>query len=68
MQTKKGIQYFKLKWSNIPQGRCTWEPASYFVGASAKTVLDFAKTRLMCLDANISYNKCNYKPCTIPVS
>jgi hypothetical protein len=39
MQTKKGIQYFKVKWSNIPEGGCTWEPASHFIGDSAKTVL-----------------------------
>ena len=39
METRKKIQYFKVKWANIAERGCTWEPAAHFVGDPAKAAL-----------------------------
>ena len=39
METRKGVQYFKVKWVDIAPAGSTWEPASHFIGDPAKAAL-----------------------------
>ena len=39
METRKKVQYFKVKWVNIATAGNTWEPAAHFIGDPAKQAL-----------------------------
>ena len=39
METRKKVQYFKVKWLNISEAGNTWEPTSHFIGDPATTAL-----------------------------
>ena len=39
METRKGVEHFKVKWADIAEDGATWEPASHFNGDPAKGAL-----------------------------
>ena len=39
METRKQVQYFKVKWVNISDAGNRWEPTAHFIGDPAKTAL-----------------------------
>ena len=39
METRKKVQYFKVKWVNIATAGNTWEPVAHFIGDPAKQAL-----------------------------
>jgi hypothetical protein len=39
MQTRKKVEYFKIKWIDIAPEGCTWEPAAHLIGDQAKAAL-----------------------------
>ena len=39
MQTRKQVEYFKIKWIDIAPKGCTWEPAAHLIGDQAKAAL-----------------------------
>ena len=39
MQTRKKVEFFKIKWVDIAPEGCTWEPAAHLIGDGAKAAL-----------------------------
>ena len=45
VQNKKKVEYFKVKWVNICDKGCTWEPVTNLVGDEAKKALHVFKEK-----------------------
>ena len=44
-QTKKNVEYFKVKWAGINDKGSTWEPVDHLVGDDAKAALRLFKEK-----------------------
>ena len=51
METRKKIQYFKVKWVDISDSGNTWEPSAHFIGDPAKTALAAFRQKKASLEA-----------------
>jgi hypothetical protein len=45
METRKKVQYFKVKWVDIAPAGSTWEPAAHFIGDPAKQALSLFRQK-----------------------